>query len=448
MPRTARPRRHGVRAWAVAGGAAALVILPVADAAGATRPKPSSPTLPVPRSTVDPATAVGGARLASMGVVTDLPKGVPAPPTMRDVAWVVADLDTGEVIAAKAPHARLAPASTLKTLASIVLLPRIDASRSYAAAASDTRADGTRIGLVPGQVYTGRQLFQALLMGSANDAAYMLARINGGTARTLAQMNAEARELGALDTRAGDPSGLDAPGQTSSAYDLALIARKAMQSKAFRSYVQTRRVHFPGMPVPKKAAKHTSASGTPKPGPTLVDAKGIHRQTYDLTTHTTIMLNYPGAIGGKDGYTSKANRTYIAVARRGGHTYVVTEMWGLDFQQWRPTAKLLDWAFAYGSKARPVGRLVEPGELSATPSPAGQAGATSPADTVTTPPPGPTDTLLAAAAPQALTTPASGRDDNLVPALLGAAVLAAGGALGVGGVLRARRREARGEPRH
>lgn len=448
------PCRKRALSRATAAGVvfAALVALPATSALTAAAALPAKnprPTLPVPRSTVDPRTAVGGPMLASMGVVTDLPPGVPAPPTMRDVAWLVADMDTGDVIAAKAPHARLPPASTLKTLTSVVLLPKIDPRRSYAAQASDTEAQGTRIGLVPGQVYTGRQLFEALLMGSANDAAYMLARLNGGIPKTLAEMNVEARRLNALDTHAGDPSGLDAPGQASSAYDLALIARHAMQGEAFRTYVTTRHVDFPGLPVPKKGAKSSPASRKPTPSPTLVDAKGVHRQTYDLTTHTTILLNYPGAIGVKDGYTHTANRTYISAATRGGHTYLVTEMWGLDVQQWRPTATLLNWAFAYGTKVRPVGRLVEPGEALATPGPP-----TGPATTQGEAGPGGTaattaaTALAAAGAPQALTAPAGWRNDNGGAVLVGAAVVAAAVALGFGGVVRTRRRERAAAPRH
>ncbi|HEU5456901.1 MAG TPA: peptidase M15, partial [Nocardioides sp.] len=149
---------------------------PAAQAAQSPTPTPRTPTLPVPRPTVDPRLSVGGERLASMGVVVDLPPGVPAPPALRNVSWLLADLDTGEVVAAKAAHARLLPASTLKTLTALTLIPRVDARRSYTATAADANADGTRVGLLPGQSYTGGQLFSALLMASGNDAAYALAR--------------------------------------------------------------------------------------------------------------------------------------------------------------------------------------------------------------------------------------------------------------------------------
>lgn len=334
----------------------------------------------MPAATVLPELSVGGPRLASMGIIADLPSGVPAPPDMRDVAWLVADADTGWVIAAKAPHAKLGPASALKTLTALVLIPKVDAQRSYVAQDSDASAAGTRIGLVPGLSYTGRQLFEALLMGSANDAAYLLARLNGGIPQTVADMNAEARRLGALDTVAGNPAGLDTPGQVSSAYDLALIGRAALQDNAFRKYSTTLSVPFPGLPVVTPTATATTTgtatSGATQPttttattakptptGPRLRDADGVLRETYDLSNHNRLLWNYEGTIGVKNGWTDLARRTFIGAAKRNGRTYIVTEMHGLESgASWRPTADLLDWAFAHGDKVRPVGHLVVPGE--------------------------------------------------------------------------------------
>lgn len=339
---------------------------------------PPTPTLPVPRATVLPELSVGGPRLASMGVITDLPAGVPSPPRMRDVAWLVADADSGEIIAAKAPHARLGPASALKTLTALVLIPKVDADRSYVADDSDAAAAGTRIGLVPGLHYTGRQLFQALLMGSANDAAYLLSRANGGIEQTVADMNAEARRLGALDTVVGNPAGLDTPGQVSSAYDLALFGRAALQDKAFRTYSTTLSVPFPGLPVPKPAKPTTGSSSATESSapaaPRIKDATGTLRETYDLSNHNRLLWNYEGTIGVKNGWTDRALRTYIGAVERDGRTYLVTEMHGLESgASWRPTAALFDWAFAHGDRARPIGHLVEPGEplptLTPTPTP-------------------------------------------------------------------------------
>ena len=319
-----------------------------AAAHAATTPKPTptatTKTLPVPRATVEPLLSIGGPQLASMGVVTDLPAGVPAPPPLKDVSWVLADLDSGEVIAAKAAHARLLPASTLKTLTALTLIPEVPATRRIVATQQDANADGTRVGIVPGLPYTGRQLFQGLLMSSGNDAAYALAEAGGGREATLAAMNEHAAYLGAHDTVAKDPSGLDAPGQTSSAYDLALIGRAALGLKDFRTYVATKQVNFPGR----------------------VDPKTKKRATYKINNHNKLLYNYDGTIGVKNGYTEAANRTFISAVTRGTKTYLLTEMYGLD-SSWRPQAAMYDWAFAYGDKVGAVGELVAPGTVTEPP---------------------------------------------------------------------------------
>ncbi len=422
-----RRRRHPGRLLAAAVVLGCAVLGAGAPASAAT--SPPTPTLPVPASTVRPELSVGGPRLASMGVVTDLPAGVPAPPVMRDVAWVVADADTGDVIAAKAAHARLGPASTLKTLTALVLLPRVSAARSYVAEDADAQAGGTRIGLVPGLTYSGRQLFQALLMGSANDAAYFLSRLNGGIEQTVVDMNAEARRLGALDTVAGNPAGLDTPGQVSSAYDLALFGRAALRDKAFRTYSTTLQAPFPGLPVPTatptpttgtttRARPTTPATTKPTtPAPRLRDAAGVLRDTYVLSNHNTLLWNYDGTIGVKNGWTDQALRTYVGAVRRGGRTYIVTEMHGLESgSSWRPTAALFDWAFAHGRSARPVGHLVVPGE---------------PLPTATPTPTPTTTTALQVATPVGSVAPGAAAAVATRPTLAGADLAVLGGTAGL-----------------
>jgi D-alanyl-D-alanine carboxypeptidase (penicillin-binding protein 5/6) len=195
-------------------------------------------------------------------------------------------------------------------------------------------------------------------MASGNDAAYALARVGGGAGgvrQTLRAMNARATQLGAFDTVARDPAGLDRPGQSSSPYDLALIGRAAMQLPDFRRYVATKSTSFPGGRGPDGKARHA----------------------FLINNHNRLLYNYPGTIGIKNGYTLAAKQTFIGAASRGGHTYLVTEMAGTN-GSWRPTAALLDWAFAHGAHLAPVGRLVQPGSVSRPPGSA--AGAAAPAD--------------------------------------------------------------------
>ena len=291
-----------------------LVASPAAAAPGGDRP------------------TVGGPLLASHGVVIRPSAGAPAlPPGLSASSWLVADMDSGEVLATRDPHGRYLPASTLKTLTAVTLLPRLDRSGTVVPTWDDVAVDGSKVGIVNGLPYPIEQMFTAMLVVSANDAADALATAAGGQQRTLALMNATARRLQAMDTHAGTPSGLDAPGQSSSAYDLALIARAGMAMPDFRRYVATR----------------SSWINAP------------HGKRIDIYTHDKLLLHYPGAIGIKNGYTVAARATFVGAATRGGHTLVVTLMHA-DPSVWKEAEQLLDWGFAALGHVQPVGQLVEP----------------------------------------------------------------------------------------
>jgi hypothetical protein len=108
--------------------------------------------------------------MAERGLVADVPRGVPAPPAVLSSAYVVADADTGDVLAAKAPHVRLPPASTLKTLIALTLMPELDRRERYIATRADAAVEGSKAGIVPGGSYSVRELWQAVFLRSGNDA--------------------------------------------------------------------------------------------------------------------------------------------------------------------------------------------------------------------------------------------------------------------------------------
>jgi D-alanyl-D-alanine carboxypeptidase (penicillin-binding protein 5/6) len=151
-------------------------------------------------------------------------------------------------------------------------------------------------------------------------------------------MNAEARRLGAYETHAVTPSGLDAPDQFTSAYDLALIARADFARDDFRRYITTERAQIPAQPPQ--------------------DPHG-----FQIQNHNQLLYKYPGALGGKTGFTDLARHTYVGAAQRNGRRLVVTLL-GAEARPlpgWRQGAALLDWGFALPADAA-VGRLVAPGE--------------------------------------------------------------------------------------
>lgn len=287
---------------------------------------------------------IGGPQMTGVELTTDLPVGVPAPPPIAAGAYVLADLDSGDVLVAKAPHLASKPASTLKALTALALVPTLPPGAVIRATPGDAAIDGTKVGLDPGATYTAEQLFQALLLTSGNDAAEALARAGGGTPKVARSMTQLAHDLGARDTQARNTSGLDAPGQLTSAYDLALIGRAALRDPQIAAYVSTRSATFPG-----------KRPRGPKPG---------IRPTFEIGNHNRLLFNYDGTVGVKNGYTQAARHTYIGAARRGDQGYILTFLGG-HTSDWRQSAALLDWAFANGKSALPIGELVEPGDLGA-----------------------------------------------------------------------------------
>ncbi|WP_018331043.1 D-alanyl-D-alanine carboxypeptidase family protein [Actinomycetospora chiangmaiensis] len=299
---------------------------PAVDTSEAPQPGGTAPApLPVP------AQPVGGEAMGTCGTV--VPAGAPAPPEVGVQSYVLADLDTGAVLAARVPHARLRPASLLKTLTGLLVAEQVPMDQVLTGTDDDANQEGTRVGMGPGGQYTVRQLFDAMLMASGNDAAHALAvRLTGSVPATVDLMNRTAADIGALDTRAATPSGLDGPGQSSSAYDLASIFRLGMQVPAFAEAVGTRQIQFPGFgPTPPFAVDNDNK-----------------------------IFRYPGALGGKTGFTDDARHTYIGAQDRDGRRLVVVLMHGE--QQPVPMVEqglaLLDYGYALPRDAS-VGRLTE-----------------------------------------------------------------------------------------
>jgi D-alanyl-D-alanine carboxypeptidase (penicillin-binding protein 5/6) len=287
---------------------------------------------------------VGGPELATRGTVVHLVPGVPALPAARASAFVVADLDTGEILAAKDPHGYFAPASTLKILTADTFIPRLKPFSRVRITYADAAVDGTKVGIVPGVRYRVRDLFTAMLVMSGNDAAHAIATAAGGMHKALQLMNAQAQHLQADDTVAKTPNGLDHAGQHSSAYDLALLARDGLQIPAFSKYVGRVRARFPAP----------------------------HHKHYMIYTHDDLLLRgYRGAIGVKNGYTVAARASFVGAAVRHGHR-IVAAMMHANPLGWTDTAQLLTWGFKADGRVQPVGTLVDPLPApQATPTPAG-----------------------------------------------------------------------------
>jgi serine-type D-Ala-D-Ala carboxypeptidase (penicillin-binding protein 5/6) len=287
-----------------------------------------------PSPSVSPvAQAVGGPQLAARGVVVNYPsRSVPRLPNIKASAFVVADASTGQVLAAKDAHGWYPPASTLKVLTAVALIPLLNPDATVVASKQATSTVPNVVGLVAGRAYKISDLFTALLTISANDAAIALTQATGSFDQGMTLINAEARHLQADDTVAVDPNGLDAPGQRTSAYDLALIARQALKLPAFLKYDQTITARF-------------------------VVAR---RKAVELYNQNSLLTTYSGAIGGKIGWTSAAGATYVGMASRRGVTLIVTLLHCPALTEISSAKSLLNWGFAADGKVSQVGTLVGP----------------------------------------------------------------------------------------
>lgn len=265
----------------------------------------------------------------------------------RVQTWIVADADTGDVLAAQDPHRRMPPASTMKLLTLFSMLPRLQAGSSYVATKQDATAEGSKVGLAAGSSYSVQDLYHGMFMPSGNDAASAVANAYGGWERTTKVMNSEAARLHARDTNVVNPSGLDDQNQYSSAYDMALIMREAIKRDDF--------------------LKIASLRETTVPGPEHPD--GSARGEVKIWTENRLLLNgYPGTIAGKTGFTSQAGRTFVAAVRRNGRTLIVAMMHS-SFATEHSAQALFDWGFANHDKVTPITQLESPDPVAAMPVP-------------------------------------------------------------------------------
>jgi D-alanyl-D-alanine carboxypeptidase (penicillin-binding protein 5/6) len=305
-----------------AAAAALLAAAAIAAPAAAASPSPAA---------IGP--VIGGAQLSGRGVLVNYPSGaIPRLPKIKASAWVIADAGTGQVLAAKDPHGWYRPASTLKVLTAISLIPALNPNATVVASKQATTVSPNIVGLMRGHSYKVSDLFTALLTISANDAAMALAQATGSLSQGMAVINAEARHLQADDTVAVTPNGLDAPGQHTSAYDLALFARQGLQMPAFLKYDRATSGQF-------RISKKKSVG---------------------LWNQNTLLATYPGALGGKIGWTSAAGATYVGMARRHGVTLIVSLLHCPALTEITAGKSLLNWGFAVDGKVRPVGTLVGP----------------------------------------------------------------------------------------
>lgn len=247
--------------------------------------------------------------------------GVAAPsssPSVSAHSAVLLDADDGTVLYAKDADTRHPMASTTKVMTALVALEHMEPDTVISVAPEAVGVEGSSIYLVEGEELTLEQLLYALLLESANDAAVAIAVGVAGSVEAFAGlMNQKAAELGLTDTQFQNPHGLDAEGHYTTARELALIARAALQNELLLKMVSTRKTTIP----------HDGNDGVRL-----------------LVNHNKMLRLYEDAIGVKTGYTKKSGRCLVSAAERDGVRLIVVTLNAPD--DWNDHAELLDYGFS------------------------------------------------------------------------------------------------------
>ena len=216
-------------------------------------------------------------------------------PTVIAESAATIDSFTGEFLFIKNENALQYPASSTKILTALLVIEAGELDKLVTVDVSDTKVEPSILDLKPGEQYTRRQLLYGLMLKSANDVAMALARDNAGSVEAFAEkMNRRAAELGATSSHFANPNGLHDPNHYTTAHDLALIARAAMEQPFFRQVVST--------------IYYTWKSPA---GP-----------TYQLRNHNRLLRHFVGCNGLKTGYTRAAQQVLVSSALRDGHEVI------------------------------------------------------------------------------------------------------------------------------
>lgn len=219
--------------------------------------------------------------------------------------------DTNSVLYGKNIHESHLIASTTKIMTALVVLENAAAYEIVEILPDYTGIEGSSMYLKAGERFTVKELLYGLLLISGNDAAVALANHVSGSVEDFAVlMNEKAKEIGCMNTHFTNPHGLDDEEHYSSAFDLALIMKAAMEDETFVEITST---------------------------------KSIQIADRAMTNHNKLLWNCEGCIGGKTGYTENAGRTLVSVCERDNMELICVTI--SDRNDWEDHKSLYDWGY-------------------------------------------------------------------------------------------------------
>jgi D-alanyl-D-alanine carboxypeptidase/D-alanyl-D-alanine carboxypeptidase (penicillin-binding protein 5/6) len=256
----------------------------------------------------------------SFGVFAETPEKseIPEKPSVSAEAAVLIDAASGRILFSKNENARLPMASTTKIMTTMLLLESGDLDTEFTVDPVAIRTEGSSMGLREGDIVSKRDLAYGMMLPSGNDAANAAAYLLGGDIRGFADiMNRRAAALGLTNTHFVTPSGLHAPNHYSSAFDMAMLTRAAMENPVFREIAAERSVKID--------------YGNPP---------------YDrwLSNSNKLLTLYDYCTGVKTGFTDEAGRCLVSSAEKDGVSLIAVTLDAPD--DWNDHIKMFDYGFA------------------------------------------------------------------------------------------------------
>jgi serine-type D-Ala-D-Ala carboxypeptidase (penicillin-binding protein 5/6) len=269
------------------------------------------------------------------------PPSASAEPNPSAVAALVMDAETGDVLYAKNAHSPLPMASTTKIMTGLLAVERLRPHEVVQVSAYAATMAPSKIHLRPGELMRADDLLQAILLKSANDASAAIAeKISGSEAAFARVMTRRARELGARNTHFENASGLPSDDHYSTAYDLAVILRYAMQRPDFAEIMQMR------------TASIESLTG----------------RAWTVRNHNRLLWTFPGALGGKTGWTRASRHCYVGMVEHSGRTLIVSVL--ASSRLWSDVNELVLYGLSFSGSGEP--RFVSLSSAMTLPSPGPQ----------------------------------------------------------------------------
>jgi D-alanyl-D-alanine carboxypeptidase (penicillin-binding protein 5/6) len=254
------------------------------------------------------------------------------PPNLTAKSAILIDAKTGNVLYEKKADAKHSPASCTKILTALLAIENLDADEIVTVTQESSGVEGSSVGLVPDEEVRAEDLFYAALLESGNDAATALAvGVDGSAEKFAERMNGRVEQLGLTQSHFVNPHGLDDPEHYTTARDLALIAREAMQNENFRKYVSTYEYLMPETNLMPERILHNSN-------------RMLYEEGRVVTVYgDKVKIKYPDALGIKTGYTSKSGNCLVSGVARNGMELISVVLKSKGMDQYADTMGLLEY---------------------------------------------------------------------------------------------------------